>query len=44
MVRQSVGTGLRWASPIGPVALDFALPLNDQQATPAVLISVGDSF
>jgi len=30
--RQSIGTGVLWASPIGPIRLDFAVPLNKNSA------------
>lgn len=29
-LRQSVGVGLQWDSPVGPVRVSFAQPLNDQ--------------
>lgn len=43
-LRQSVGAGLRWNTPIGPMAVDFAIPLGDPQAEPAVLFTIGNRF
>jgi len=30
-IRTSVGTGILWSSPIGPIRLDFAVPLNKNE-------------
>ncbi len=43
-LRQSAGAGLRWDSPIGPLGVDFAMPLGDPEASPSVLFTIGDSF
>ena len=29
-IKRSAGIGVRWRSPIGPIRLDFAFPINDQ--------------
>jgi len=31
-VKHSVGLGVRWRSPLGPIRLDFAVPLDDSHA------------
>jgi outer membrane protein insertion porin family len=41
-VGQSVGVGLRWRSPIGPLELDFAIPLGG--GPPALVFGLGASF
>jgi outer membrane protein insertion porin family len=30
-VRASVGASLLWASPFGPLRLDYAFPINDEE-------------
>lgn len=32
-IKTGVGVGIRWISPIGPVRLDFAMPLNDSDSS-----------
>lgn len=44
---QSIGTGLRYHTPIGPLRLDFAFPLNrrkDLDGPVQVYFSVGQAF
>jgi len=45
-VRSSVGTGLLWSSPIGPIRLDFALPLtkNDYDQVQNFRFTAGSVF
>lgn len=40
-VKTGAGLGLRWYSPIGPVRLDFALPLNDADASFQIHFAAG---
>jgi outer membrane protein insertion porin family len=42
VVGQSVGFGLLWRSPIGPLCFDWAVPLDGGR--PAFLINVGGKF
>jgi len=43
-LRYSAGAGLRYATPIGPIRLDVARPVNDRQKTTQLFISVGQAF
>ena len=40
-LKKSVGAGLRWFSPIGPVRLDVGFPLNDDKTDFQIHITVG---
>ncbi|MDO9139264.1 MAG: BamA/TamA family outer membrane protein, partial [Methylobacter sp.] len=40
-VKTGVGLGLRWYSPIGPIRLDFALPLNDADSSFQIHFAAG---
>jgi outer membrane protein insertion porin family len=44
--RSSVGAGVLWASPIGPIRLDFAFPVtkNDYDQTQVFKFSAGSTF
>jgi outer membrane protein insertion porin family len=44
--RVSVGTGLTWRSPLGPIALDFAIPVlkQDFDKTERFRFSFGTRF
>jgi translocation and assembly module TamA len=39
-----VGVGLRWYSPLGPIRLDFAHPLDDPDTDLRLHISLGPDF
>jgi translocation and assembly module TamA len=45
-LRYSAGIGLRYYTPIGPVRLDFAVPINPQQGDSGygIYVSLGQSF
>jgi outer membrane protein insertion porin family len=45
-IRTSVGAGVLWSSPIGPIRLDFAFPVtkNDYDQTQVFRFSAGSSF
>ncbi len=45
-IRTSVGTGILWSSPIGPIRLDFAFPLtkNEVDQTQVFRFSAGSVF
>ncbi|RRQ24702.1 outer membrane protein assembly factor BamA [Guyparkeria sp. SCN-R1] len=45
-LRQSVGVGLSWISPVGPLMFSFAQPLNDEpeDRTQSFQFSIGASF
>jgi outer membrane protein insertion porin family len=45
-LRQSVGVGLSWLSPVGPLMFSFAQPLNDEpdDRTQSFQFSIGASF
>lgn len=45
-IRSSVGVGVSWVSPFGPVALDFALPVTreDYDQTESISFSFGTAF
>jgi outer membrane protein insertion porin family len=45
-VRTSLGTGLLWASPIGPIRLDFAVPItkNDYDQVQNFRFTAGSVF
>jgi outer membrane protein insertion porin family len=40
----SAGIGLLWRSPIGPIRVDWAFPLDGDRSAPQVLFSLGGSF
>ena len=40
-INTGVGLGLRWYSPIGPVRVDFALPLNDSDSSFQIHFAAG---
>ncbi len=40
-VKTGVGLGLRWYSPVGPVRIDFALPLNDAKSGYQIYFAAG---
>lgn len=40
-VKIGTGVGIRWVSPIGPIRLDFAVPLNDSDASFQVHFAAG---
>lgn len=40
----SAGIGLLWRSPIGPMRVDWAFPLDGDRSAPQVLFSLGGSF
>ena len=39
--RTGIGIGIRWRSPVGPVRLDIAHPLNDSKDTFRIHFSMG---
>ena len=45
-VRSSIGTGLLWSSPIGPIRLDFAVPVtkNDYDQIQNFRFTAGSVF
>ena len=45
-IRSSVGAGVLWASPIGPIRLDLAYPVtkNDYDQTQVFRFSAGSTF
>ena len=45
-VRSSLGAGILWASPIGPIRLDFAFPVtkSDYDQTQVFKFSAGSAF
>jgi outer membrane protein insertion porin family len=45
-LRYSVGIGGTWLSPIGPLTISFALPLNDEPGddTQPLQFTIGTSF
>lgn len=43
-LEKSVGTGLRWFSPIGPVRFDIGVPINDEKNDFQIHITVGPDF
>ncbi|MCP4582235.1 MAG: BamA/TamA family outer membrane protein [candidate division Zixibacteria bacterium] len=43
-LRYSGGMGLRVRTPIGPIRLDLARPINDEENTMQVHLSVGEAF
>jgi len=45
-IRSSVGTGLLWSSPIGPIRIDFAVPVtkNDYDVVQNFRFSAGSTF
>jgi len=45
-IRVSIGTGLSWKSPLGPIAVDFAVPLVKESFDQLELFrfSVGTRF
>jgi outer membrane protein insertion porin family len=45
-LRYSAGVALNWFSPIGPLSISFALPLNDRPGdeTETVQFTLGQSF
>jgi translocation and assembly module TamA len=45
-LRYSAGIGLRYYTAIGPVRLDFAVPINPQQGDSGygIYVSLGQSF
>jgi translocation and assembly module TamA len=40
-VKTGIGLGLRWYSPVGPVRIDFALPLNDAKSGYQIYFAAG---
>ncbi len=40
-LKSGVGVGLRWRSPIGPMRLDFAVPVDEADAAFRVHVSIG---
>ncbi len=40
-LKSGVGAGLRWRSPIGPVRLDFAIPVDEADSRFRVHVSIG---
>jgi translocation and assembly module TamA len=40
-MKTGVGLGLRWYSPIGPIRLDFAIPLNDAKSGYQIYFAAG---
>ena len=43
-LRYSAGAGLRFATPIGPIRLDVARPIDDPRKTTQLHLSVGQAF
>nr|WP_305910142.1 BamA/TamA family outer membrane protein [Methylomarinum sp. Ch1-1]MDP4519510.1 BamA/TamA family outer membrane protein [Methylomarinum sp. Ch1-1] len=40
-IKSGTGLGLRWVSPIGPIRLDFAVPLSDSDSSFQIHFSAG---
>jgi outer membrane protein insertion porin family len=40
-LQASVGIGVRWKSPFGPLAVDIAFPLNPRPADQSTVFEVG---
>jgi translocation and assembly module TamA len=40
-IKTGAGIGLRWYSPIGPIRLDFAIPLNDANSSYQIYFAAG---
>ncbi|MCK5905569.1 MAG: BamA/TamA family outer membrane protein, partial [Gammaproteobacteria bacterium] len=40
-IKMGAGVGLRWVSPIGPIRLDFAMPLNDSESSFQIHFAAG---
>jgi translocation and assembly module TamA len=40
-IKTGVGLGVRWYSPIGPVRIDFALPLNESDSSFQIHFAAG---
>jgi outer membrane protein insertion porin family len=43
-IRYSAGTGLRYGTPIGPIRIDFARPVDDERTSWLIHLSVGQAF
>ncbi len=43
-IRYSLGTGLRFSTPIGPVRLDAAWPIDEVEKSAKIFIDVGHAF
>lgn len=43
-IEKSVGTGLRWFSPVGPVRLDIGVPINNNENDFKIHITLGSDF
>ena len=40
-IKSGAGLGVRWVSPIGPIRLDFAVPLNDSDSSFQIHFAAG---
>jgi len=40
-IKTGVGLGVRWYSPIGPIRLDFALPLSESDSSFQIHFAAG---